>query len=169
MWEIISNISSIVTCVAFLLYLAGHIWVVLKNKHNIYEKFSLILFDDDTDIENEDNVLIVDTNGSEFSLESHYGITNIKIYRVDYSIQNDGKLSLNSKTLKATFDNLDKDKLFLRCDLGEFVPITQFEIRRSDYTIITFDVYENGKNGHITTCNYKYKLTFKGFLYHLCV
>ena len=38
MWSIISNISSIVTCIAFLLYLAGHIWIVIKNKDNIYEK-----------------------------------------------------------------------------------------------------------------------------------
>ena len=36
-WRI-SNISSIVTCIAFLLYLAGHIWIVIKNKDNIYEK-----------------------------------------------------------------------------------------------------------------------------------
>lgn len=38
MWSIISNISSIVTCIAFLLYLAGHIWIVIKNKDNIYNK-----------------------------------------------------------------------------------------------------------------------------------
>lgn len=41
MWSIISNISSIVTCIAFLLYLAGHIWIVIKNKDNIYHKHNI--------------------------------------------------------------------------------------------------------------------------------
>ena len=52
--------------------------------------------------------------------------------------------------------------------LGEIIPTTQIEIKRSDYTIITFDIYESGKNGHLITSNYKFKLTFKGVLYHLC-
>ncbi len=149
--------------------MAGHIWVVVKNRYTIYEKLSLIPFDNTTDIEDEDNVLIIDNTGCEFSLESDYGISKIKIYKVDYSIQSDGKLNANSKTLKATFNNLKTDKLFIRCDLGECLPTTQFEIRRADYTKITFDLYESGKNGHIITCNYRYKLTFKGLLYHLCV
>lgn len=42
MWSIISNISSIVTCIAFLLYLAGHIWIVIKNKDNICTKIIII-------------------------------------------------------------------------------------------------------------------------------
>lgn len=38
-----------------------------KNKDNIYEKFSVIPYDSNIDIENEDNVLIVDSVGCEFS------------------------------------------------------------------------------------------------------
>lgn len=169
MWQVISNISSIVTCIAFILYLAGHIWAVLKNKYTIYEKFTVIPYNSDIDIEDEDNTLIVDDNGCEFSIESEYGITNINIYKVDYAINNDGTLCLNNRKLISSFNHLRKEKLFIRCDLGEVIPTTQLEIKRSDYTVITFDLYESGKNGHIITCNYKYKLTFKGFLYHLCV
>lgn len=169
MWTIISNVSSIVTCVAFLLYLAGHIWVVLKNKHTIYEKFTVIPYDSKINIEEEDNTLIVDDNGCEFVLESEYGISNINIYKVDYDINSDGTLKLTSRKQKSSFSNLKQEKLFIRCDLGEFIPTTQFEIKRSDYAVITFDIYESGKNGHIIVCNYKYKMTFKSFLYHLCV
>lgn len=169
MWNIISNISSIVTCVAFLLYLTGHIWVVFKNKHTIYEKFTVIPYDSDIAIEDEDNTLIVDDNGCEFILESEYGINNINIYKVNYDITNNGTLHLNSRTLKSTFSNLKTEKLFIRCDLGEFIPTTQFEIKRADYAEITFDIYESGKNGHIVVCNYKFKMNLKSFLYHLCV
>ena len=75
---------------------------------------------------------------------------------------------ITSKDLVNSFDNLNRAKLFVRCDLGEIFPTTQIEIKRSDYTIITFDIYESGKNGHLITGNYKFKLTFKGMLYHLC-
>ena len=169
MWQIISNISSIVTCLAFLLYLAGHAWVVIKNKHTLYEKLSVIPFDSKFDIWDEDNVLILDTNGTEFTLQSDYGIDNLDIYKVEYNINPDGTLQLVSKTLKSSYKNLKKDKLYVRCNLGEILPTTHFEIRRSDYTTISFDLVESGKNGHIIASNLKSKLAFKGFLFHLCV
>ena len=169
MWHIISNASSIITCVAFIFYLIGHMWVVCKNKHTIYEKFIVIPYDSGIDIEAEDNILIVDDNGCEFSVQSEYGINEIKIYKVDYNVSSDGTLHYDSRKLKYTFKNLKRECLYIRCDLGEFIPTTQIEIKRSDYTIITFDLYVSGKNGHIITCNYKYKMTPKSFLYHLCV
>lgn len=169
MWQVISNISSIVTCVAFILFLVGHIWVVLKNKYTIYEKFTVVPYDSNIDIEDEDNTLIVDDNGCEFSIESDYGISEIKIYKVDYDINSNGSLHSDNRKLKSTFNNLQKEKLYIRCDLGECIPTTQFEIKRSDYAIINFDLYESGKNGHLITCNYKYKMTLKSLLYHLCV
>lgn len=168
-WTTISAISSVVTCLAFILYLVGHIWVIIKNKNSVYEEFSPIPFDSKTSIEDEDNVLIVDDQGSEFSLKSDYGIKKIKIYKVVYDIQDNGELIAKSKSLKTTFDNLNTDKLFIRCDLGEYIPTTQFEIRRTDYTKITFDIYESGKNGHIITDRYTHKLTLMSILYYLCV
>ncbi|MGM9651025.1 MAG: hypothetical protein ACI3VX_03680 [Faecousia sp.] len=169
MWAIISNISSIVTCIAFLLYLAGHIWTVVKSKDNIYEKFSVVPCDSNTDIENEDNVLLVDSVGCEFFIESNYGINNVKIYKIDSNFEDDGTTKIISKHFVKTFKDLKTDKLFIRCDLGEVVQTTQIEIERSDYTVITFDLYESGENGQVVIGNYKYKLTVRGFLYHLCV
>lgn len=169
MWNVISNVSSIVTCVAFLLYLAGHIWIVVKNRHALYEKLTVLPFDSKLDIEDEDIFLDVDTNGCEFTLQSDYGINSLKVYKIDNVKKENGTFNPISKQLKGSFENLKKDKLYIRCDLGETIPTTQFEIRRDDYTIITFDLVVSGKNGHIIACNFKPKLTVKGFLYHLCV
>lgn len=169
MWDTISNIASIVTCLAFLMYLAGHIWTVIKSKDNIYENFSVVPYDSEIDIENEDNVLIVDSVGSEFFIESNYGINNVNIYKINYSFKNEEAPKIISRELVKTFKGLKNEKLFIRCDLGEIINTTQIEIKRSDYTRITFDIYESGKNGHIVINNYKYRLTFLGLLYHLCV
>ncbi len=169
MWTVISNISSIVTCIAFLLYLIGHIWVVLKSKHTIYEKFTVIPYDSSIDIDSQDNTLIIDNVGCEFILRSEYGIENVKIYKVCYNINDDGSLKLLSREHKATFSDLKHEELFIRCDLGEIIPTTQFKIKRSDYAVITFDIYQSGKNGHICISNYKYKMTFKALIYHICV
>ena len=169
MWTIISNISSIVTCVAFMLYLIGHIWVIIKNRNNIYEKFSIIPLEYEINIEDQNNFLIVDDIGSEFSLESNYGINKIKIYRICYQQKRNGKLKYYKKNLLKTFNKLNKGKLYIRCDLGECVPITRFVITRSDCTKIAFDLYQSGKTGEIITDHYTYKLTLTGLLYHLCI
>ena len=157
MWGTISNISAIVTCLTFLLYLSGRIWAVYKNRYTFYEEFDVIPYDSNVDIENEDNVLIVDSEGCEFTIKSNLGIDTIKIYKLNYD---SGMNKITSRDLVDSFDNLSRAKLFVRCDLGEIFPTTQIEIKRSDYTIITFDIYESGKNGHLITDNYKFKLTF---------
>lgn len=84
MWGTISNISAIVTCLTFLLYLSGRIWVVYKNRYTLYEEFDVIPYDSNVDIENEDNVLIVDSEGCEFTIKSNFGIETIKIYKLNY-------------------------------------------------------------------------------------
>ena len=115
------------------------------------------------------NVLIVDDIGCEFILESEYGINNVYIYKMEYIINDDGEINFGSRKLNSKFSNLKKDKLFIRCDLGECIKTTQFEIERSDYAVITFDIYESGENGHIIVDNYKFKMPLKSILYHLCV
>ena len=50
MWGTISNISAIVTCLTFLLYLSGRIWVVYKNRYTFYEEFDVIPYDSNLDI-----------------------------------------------------------------------------------------------------------------------
>ena len=94
MWNIISNVASIVTCVAFLLYLAGHIWVVLKSRHTLYEKLTVLPFESQEDMEDEDNVLLIDPIGKIFTLQSDYGIISLKVYKFDSN--EDGRLNMTS-------------------------------------------------------------------------
>ena len=97
MWQIISNISSIITCTLFILYIIGHIWKVFVTKNTRYEKFKVVPFNSDFDIDDTDNVVIIDDIGEEFSISSPYGIKNIEIYKVIYEIGDNGSLTLISK------------------------------------------------------------------------
>ena len=172
MWQTISNISAIVTCFLFILYIVGHIWKVIVTRQTKYEKFEVQRFENDDEY---DNVLILDEVGATFSLSSVYGIRNIKIYNVEYNYDDNGNIFLKSKELRTTYENLNvNEELYIKCNLGEFVPIVQFEIERADYTKVTFDLIENGKTGNILTGNiisknYGFKMTFKSFLYYLCI
>lgn len=75
MWQIISNISSIITCTLFILYIIGHIWKVFVTKNTRYEKFKVVPFNSDFDIDDTDNVVIIDDIGEEFSISANYAQT----------------------------------------------------------------------------------------------
>lgn len=170
MWQIISNTASIVTCLLFVFYIVGHIWKVVVTKNTRYEKFNILPYNSDFDIENNDNVIIVDDIGEEFSIFSAYGIRNIKIYRVNYELNDNGSITLISKELHSVYKGLNIDeKLYIRCYLGEVIPTTQIEIERMDYTKVTFEIYTSGKTGHILVNSYKFKMTIRSFIYALCI
>ena len=161
MWQIISNISSIVTCTLFVLYVIGHIWKVIVTKNTRYEKFKVVPYNSDFDI---------DDIGEEFSISSTYGIRNIEIYKVNYELSDNGSGSLISKELKSTYKGLNiNDTLYVRCDLGECVPTTQITIERMDYTKVTFELYSSGKTGSILVSNYNFKMTIRSLIYYLCI
>ena len=166
MWNIISNVSSIVTCTLFILYIIGHIWKIIVTKNTRYEKFKVLPFDSDNNIENEDNVIIIDDIGPEFCISSPYGIRTIEIYKVIYD---NNVSSIVSKDLKASHKDLNvNDTLYVRCDLGEVVPTTQITIERMDYTKVTFEIYLSGKNGNIIVDKYKFQMTIQSLIYYLC-
>lgn len=170
MWQIISNISSIVTCILFLLFVIGHIWKVFVTKNTRYEKFKIIPYNSDFNIDDNDNVVIIDETGEEFSISSTYGIRNIKIYKVNYELGDNGSTSLISKELKSTYKDLNiNDTLYVRCDLGECLPTTQIAIERMDYTKVTFELSSSGKTGNIFIGNYTFKMTIRSLIYYLCV
>lgn len=164
------NLSSIVTLFLFVLYVIGHIWKVAISKYEKFEKFEVNSFDDNKNEDDYDNVIRVDDVGQEFILSSSYGIRKVDIYNVVYDLQNDGTTKMISKRLVSTYKNLNiNEELFVRCDLGEMIPKIHFEIRRTDYAKVSFDIYSSGKNGHILTTNYKFKMTLKGWIYYLCI
>ena len=165
MWQCISNISSIVTCFLFLLYLIGHIWKIIDSRNTIYEAFNIYPYDSSIGIEDTEHFIGIDEIGDEFSISSSYGIRNIKIYRIQYDEDH-----ITSRELKASYKDLNiNNTLYVRCSLGECIPISQIEIERMDYTKVTFEPYSSGKNGNIITENYKFKMSFRSFIYHLCM
>ena len=144
MWQIISNISSIVTCTLFVFYVIGHIWKVFVTRNTRYEKFKVLPYNSNSDINDNDNVVIIDDVGEEFCISSTYGIRNIEIYKVAYKLNNNGSTSLLSKELKSTYKDLNiNDTLYVQCDLGECIPTTQITIERMDYTKVTFELYSD--------------------------
>lgn len=168
MWHIISNISSIVTCTLFVFYIIGHIWKVLVTKNTRYEKFKILPYNSNSNI--DDNVVIIDDVGEEFSISSIYGIRNIEVYKVAYELNDSGSTSLVFKELKSTYKNLNiNDTLYVRCDLGECIPTTQITIERMDYTKVTFELYSSGKTGNILVSNYNFKMTIQSLIYYLCI
>ena len=171
--QTISDISAIVTCFLFVLYIIGHIWKIFITKHTKFEKFEIQKFsglDECNEMEDYDKVLMVDDIGEVFSLSSSYGIRSIKVYEVSYEFENDNNLKLKSKKLKSTYPNLDIDEtLYIRCDLGEIMPKIQFEIERTDYTKVLFALTMSGKTGNILAFDYSFRMTLKSFFYYLCV
>lgn len=170
MWSIVANISSIVTCFLFVLYIIGHIWKAVVTRHTKYEKFEIQELTKNEDIEEYDNAILLDNIGELFTLSSSYGIRNIKVYKVLCEIRNDGEYKLLSKDLKAVYSDLNINEiLYIKCDLGEVMPRIQLEIERADYTKVTCFLGTSGKTGHIVAYDYSFKVTFKSFLYYLCI
>lgn len=164
----ISNISAIVTCFTFVLYLIGRILKTIASRDMIFERFEVVPFSNDSDTYNFDNELIIDKSGSVFSISSNYGIRNLKVYRVTYEPDDNGTPVLISRELIETYGKINiNDKLYIWCDLGEVLPTIQIEVERMDYAKVTFELHESGKTGNIDT-NYQFKMTFLCFLYYLC-
>lgn len=77
-----------------------------KNRYTLYEEFDVIPYNSNVDIENEDNVLIVDSKGCEFTIKSNFGIKAIKIYKLNYDSDMN---KIISRDLVNSFDNLNRD------------------------------------------------------------
>lgn len=170
MWEVVSNISSIITCILFILYIIGRIWKIFVTKNLKYEKFIRTDTNTEFGINSYDNVIFIDDEGEEFSISSSYGIRCIKFYKLSYRPSNNSLSSLASKKLVHTHKNLNiNDLLYVRCDLGECVPSIQICIERMDYVKVIFELYSSGRTGNILVRTYKYKMTIRSLIYYLCV
>lgn len=170
MWNVVSNISSIVTCILFILYIVGRIWKIFATKNLKYEKFIRTDTNTKFGINAYDNVVSIDDEGEEFSISSSYGIRYIKFYKLSYKTSNNNLSNLVSKKLVYIYKDLNiNDLLYVRCDLGECVPSIQISIERMDYVKVTFELYSSGRTGNILVRTYKYKMTIRSWIYYLCV
>lgn len=184
MWQKVSEISSLITCVLFITYLVGRIWRIWESKCTQSEdiKFLPINQYDDYPFDEGDeyaldeyddesgNVIYADKEGEVFSISSRLGIRKIEIYDINNKLVEDGQLIPWSKKIlksKQKFKDYFKP-VYIRCNLGELYPVSLFVIQRLDYSIITFELFQSNRNGMPVKENCKCKATFRTILYYLC-
>ena len=73
MLNIISAVSSIITCLLFIFYIIGHVWSFFTNKSFNNERFENIS-STDIDVSNATRAIVLDDTGTELSLTSSEGI-----------------------------------------------------------------------------------------------
>ena len=167
MWQIISNISAIFTCIMFIAYIIGHIWTIYIQKEAIFEKI---------DFENFDNEVVdidyIDfTNNSEsgqiFSISSPLGIRRISIYSVERD--ENSKLEFKRGKLLKSIKNISQNKkAYFKTELFDCSPSLYIEIQRADYIITSYAITDSGRDGSLVQLDYKSKMTLKSWLYYLC-
>ena len=163
-WTLISNISAIVTCTAFILYLIGHIWAVHISKNKIFEKFEFV---NEKDIDNIEYVDFAEEYGRIFSVSSPEGIRNIKIFETQQN--HDDCFEMNKGRLLKEVKNVKPNqKTYIRANFTDISSNIYLEIKRSDYIKISFLVSDSGKDGSFEQVNYNSKMTFMSWLYYLC-
>lgn len=67
MLNIISAVSSIITCLLFIFYIIGHVWSFFTNKSFNNERFENIS-STDIDVSNATRAIVLDDTGTEFGI-----------------------------------------------------------------------------------------------------
>ena len=67
MLNIISAVSSIITCLLFIFYIIGHVWSYFTNKSFNNERFENIS-STDIDVSNATRAIVLDDTGTEFGI-----------------------------------------------------------------------------------------------------
>ena len=93
MWNIVSNIFSIITWILFILYIVWRIWKITVTINIKYEKFVKAESDPNFNINANNNVAFIDDEGDEFSISSTYEIRSVKIYKLIYNSNGDDSVS----------------------------------------------------------------------------
>lgn len=184
MWRTISEISSLITCILFITYLAGRIWRIWESRCTRSEDIKFLpvnpygdyLFgeSDDYSLDEYDdesgNVIYADKEGEQFSIASRSGIRKIEVYEINNRLGEGGKLITYSKKnlkCKQKFEDYFKP-VYIRCNLGELFPVSLFIIQRMDYSVISFELFQSKRNGMPVKENCKCKTTLRTILYYLC-
>lgn len=163
--QTISNISSIITAVTFIVYLVGRFIRISFSKYNTHEMFTVYERDKTgRDIEEETNFLEITSVRDELIVEAENDVRRITFFRCDLE---DDFSKIKSQDKIGEWGHLcAHEKLYVRCDLGEFLPYIRIEIERLDFTKVSFNLNASGKNGDLVAYNYKYTTGIKGVLYY---
>jgi hypothetical protein len=165
MMQTISNISSIITAVTFIVYLIGRFIRIGFSKYNTHERFTVFKREKSgRNIDEETNFLEITSIGDEFIVEAENDVRKITFFRCN--LENDLS-KIKSMDKIGEWGHLGAhEKLYVRCDLGEFLPFIRIEIERLDFTRVSFNINASEKNGDLVAYNYKYTTGIKGFLYY---
>lgn len=155
MMQTISNISSIITAVTFIIYLIGRFIRISFSKYDTHERFTVYKREKyGRDIDEETNFLEITSVGDEFIVEAENDVRKIAFFRCDFE---DDFSKIKTKDKIGEWSHLGaRDRLYVRCDLGEFLPSFRVEIERLDFTRVSFNLNASGKNGDLVAYNYKY-------------
>ena len=162
-WSLISNISAIVTCVAFVLYIIGHIWSIHISKNKIFEKFE---FENEEEMNGIEYINFAKKYGRIFSVSSPEGIKSIKIFKAQQ--QGEDFVTDKGKLLKEVKNIKPNQKVYIRANFTDVSSNIYLEIQRADYIKTSFLVADSGKDGSFQQVNYTNKMTFVSWLYYLC-
>ena len=169
MWEIITNISSVFTCILFIMYIIGHIWIIYISKDKIFEKLEFEYIEDKDYEKYQENYFIdlAGEYGSLFSISSPEGIKKIKVFGVDRI--EEPEIEYIKGHFIEEFSNIKpNEKVYFRGYFSDFSSNISLEIERGDYIKTFFIVSESERNGEIYQMNQKSKMTFKSWIYYLC-
>jgi hypothetical protein len=165
MMQNISNISSIITAVTFIVYLIGRFIRIGFSKYNTHERFTVYKREKSgRNIDEETNFLEITSIGDEFIVEAENDVRKITFFRCNFE---NGFSKIKSMDKIGEWGHFGAhDKLYVRCDLGEFLPFIRVEIERLDFTKVSFNLNASGKNGDLVAYNYKYTTGIKSILYY---
>ncbi|MDD6147434.1 MAG: hypothetical protein PUB40_00680 [Lachnospiraceae bacterium] len=165
MLQVISNISSIITAVTFIVYLIGRFIRIGFSKYNTHERFTVYKREKSgRNIDEETNYLEISAIGDEFIFEAENDVRRITFFRCEFE---DNFSKIKSVVKIGEWGHLSAhEKLYIRCDLGEFLPFICIEIERLDFTRVSFNLNASGKNGDLVAYNYKYTTGIRGVLYY---
>lgn len=167
MWEVISNVSALITCVLFIAYIIGHLWVIYISRNEIVEKIEFEDIEDISILEDKDYIELGGEHGRIFSISSPKGIKKLKVFGVNRDE------SLKKPFIKGEFINeinniRANEKVYFKGEFLWYNSNIYLEFERSDYIIVSLIVGESGKDGTATCFLYDTKMTLKSFLYYLC-
>ncbi|MBO1264486.1 hypothetical protein J3A84_05460 [Proteiniclasticum sp. SCR006] len=166
----LGDVASVATLLLFITYIAGRVWrvkIVLDSKFDVLEVKD---FSEDIPalITEEDNY--IDLGGPHLiKLSSPIKIRQVTFHKIDYSIDDSGdmqsKLNFGSSHIKIE----PHECLYIGIELSETLPLHQIRIEYIDFSIATFGISENRRNGSIEKENYEVKSTIKTYLYYLVI
>lgn len=164
MWETISNVSGLITCILFIAYIIGHIWTIYIAKHE---------FDVFIDCHKEEclevlkDIKYVDFGGDEsviFSFYSSRGIKKVRVFCANKGDTSKGKLIKELRYIKSD------GKVYFKGDSLWRTSNVFVELETTDYIKISFKMAENEEedDGSYYFDDYKSQMTLKSWLYYLC-